>query len=106
MIASHPELLKNFRQIGVDIDDHESGFGRELYDRSTNKQGHLDILMFKKTLRTAGLYLEDPRLAELNMNLIACQNFIIEHAEESDHPEHHFIDFECFKVCSFLNNII
>ena len=54
--------------------------------------------MFKRTLRTAGLYLDDPRLNELSMNLTACQNFIIEHAEESDHPENHFIDFECFKA--------
>ena len=53
--------------------------------------------MFKKTLRTAGLYLDDPRLIDLNANLIYCQNFIIEHAEESEHPEYHFIDLECFK---------
>ena len=53
--------------------------------------------MFKKTLRAAGLYLDDPRLMDLNANLINCQNFIIEHAEESEHPEYHFIDWECFK---------
>ena len=97
MISPHPALLDDFRRTGSEIDDHESGFGRQLFDKSTNSQGHLDVLMFKKTLRSAGLYLEDPRLAELNMNLLAAQNFIIEHAEESDHPEHHFIDFECFK---------
>ena len=54
--------------------------------------------MFKRALRTAGLYLDDPRLNELNMNLTACQNFIIEHAEETDHPELQYIDFECFKA--------
>ena len=54
--------------------------------------------MFKRTLRTAGLYLDDPRLNELKKNLTACQNFIIEHAEETDRPEDHYIDFECFKL--------
>ena len=96
MINPHPALLDDFRQKGSEIDDHESGFGRQLYDKSINSQGHLDVLMLKKTLRSAGLYLDDPRLTELNMNLIAAQNFIIEHAEDSD-PEYHFIDFECFK---------
>lgn len=97
MMPSDPALLDNFRTIGMDFDD-DSSIARLLYDRSCNKQGHLDILMFKKTLRTAGLYLNDPRLTELNMNVICCQNFIIEHAEESAHPEYHFIDFECFKA--------
>ena len=50
--------------------------------------------------------MEDPRLNELNMNLIACQNFIIEHAEESDHPESHYIDFECFKLGSSQKNLL
>lgn len=80
------------------MDDHESGFGRQLYDKSINKKGHLDILMFKRALRTAGLYLDDSRLNELSMNLTACQNFIIEHADDSNNTENHFIDFECFKV--------
>ena len=93
----NPQLLKNFRDVGKNVTDNESVFGRQLYDKSTNKQGHLDILMFKRTLRTAGLYLDDPRLNELKKNLTACQNFIIEHAEETDRPEDHYIDFECFK---------
>ena len=36
MISSHPALLDDFRRTGSEIDDHESGFGRQLFDKSTN----------------------------------------------------------------------
>ena len=54
------------------------------------------IFRFVRALRRTGLHLNDVRLVELRTNLDDCQNFLIEHIDDSDY--NCGIDFDCFKV--------
>ena len=49
-----------------------------------------------RAIRRTGLHLNDIRLIELRTNLDDCQNFLIEHIDDSDYDCG--IDFDCFKV--------